>query len=147
MLNIIIEFEEVKNKIMRVGKYFNGVYELSWFDSDLAKEIIRGIDNSEYIGDECIKSPILGMIPPSILSGGCKGCLLLLNEPDHIVCGESFGDNCFPWLSKIGEQQDITITLHHFFECRDIPINARIVNDGRIVHTLGEVNSAIIQLG
>ncbi len=147
MLNIIIEFDDVDDKLVGAGLYFEDVYEQDWFDSDLAKEIIKGIDKSEYIGGECIKSPVLGMIPPSMLSGGCKSCLLLLNEPEHVVCGESFGDNCFPWLSKIGEKHDITITLHHFFRSTDIGIVARIINDGRVVHSLGEVNYAIIELG
>jgi len=147
VLNIIIEFDEVKDKLVGPGLYFEDVYEQDWLDSDLAKEMIKDIDKSEYIGGECIKSPVLGMIPPSMLSGGCKGCLLLLNEPEHLVCGDSFGDNCFPWLSKIGEKHDITVTLHHFFRSEELPVVARIVNDCRVVHSLGEVNSAIIQLG
>lgn len=147
MLKIIIEYDPVEDKISDVSDYFDGSYEKWWFNSDLAKAIIKGIDESEHIKDEFIESPVLGAIPPTMLSSGCKGCLLLLNEPDIIVSGERFGDNCFVWLNKIGQIKDITITMHHFLADWDIELNAFIINDNSVVHTSGELNTKILRLG
>jgi len=147
MLRIIVELEPVEDKIAYVSDYFDDSYDASWFESDLAKEVIRGIDKSEYIDGECIKSPVLGMIPPSYLSTGCKGCLILLNQPDVIVSGERFGDNCFPWLSKIGEQMDITITMHHYLMDFDMPIRALVLNNNQVVSTAEELDAVILDLG
>lgn len=147
MLRIIVEVEPVSDKLSAVSDYFDDSYELTWFDSQLAKDIVKGIDLSEYIGEECIKSPILGMIPPVRLSSGCKGCLVLLNEPEHIVSGERFGDNCFEWLSKIGEQQDITVTLHHFISKEDIQLEAFVVNTGVYVHNAYDLNTEVLKAG
>lgn len=60
--------------------YFNNTYEPEWFDSELAKEMIRDIDDSEVLSGECINSPVLGQIPLERLSGGVKTLLLMLNE-------------------------------------------------------------------
>ena len=47
----------------------------------------------------------MSFIPINPVRKTIKGCLILLNEPDVIIRGESFGDNCFPWLSRIGEEK------------------------------------------
>jgi len=146
MFNIIIELYDVEDKLSEVAMYFDEAYEKWWLESDIAKEIIKDVDSSEYIGGECIMSPVFGMISPRDLSTGCKACLVLLNEPEHIVSGERFGDNCFKWLSKIGEQQDITITLSHFIDDYDIPIDAVVLNDNRHIASVEELNNAILEL-
>lgn len=46
--------------------------------------MIKDVDKSEVVSDECIISPVLGQIPPERLSGGVKTLLLILNEPDKI---------------------------------------------------------------
>lgn len=149
MLNIIIELDRVQDKISSPSDYFDANYENSWLNSPLAKEIIKGIDKSDHIKDSYIESPVLGAIPPHMLSGGCKGCLILLNEPDVIIRGESFGDNCFPWLSRIGEEKDITITMHHFlnaFSSTDFAMTARIVNSGKIIHSADEFSFEMLRI-
>lgn len=149
MLNIIVELGPVEGVIDSPSAYFDANYEVSWLNNPLAKEIIKGIDKSTHIKDAYIESPVLGAIPPTMLSGGCKGCLILLNEPDAIVCGEFFGDNCFPWLSRIGKEMDITITMHHFlnvFSKTDFPMTARVVNNGKIVHSADEFSFEVLHL-
>lgn len=55
--------------------------------------MIKDVDDSDVLSGECIKSPVLGQIPPERLSGGVKTLLLMLNEPDKIfnasVCADS----------------------------------------------------------
>ncbi len=140
MLNIIIG-REVEGKISYSSNYFNRKHTVDWLNNPLAKEIIKGIDNSVHIKDNLIESPVLGAIPPRMLSTGCKGVLILLNMPSGIIIsGERFGDNCFPWLSRVGEEKDIYISLAHSLDDYDMQITAKIVNNGRIIHNSFELN-------
>ena len=49
MLNVILG--SPKGSIHYVSEYFNAEYDNSWFNSKIAKDIIKGIDNSEHIKD------------------------------------------------------------------------------------------------
>ena len=70
MLNII--YGDVKNSIYNTNVYFKNSYEPEWLDVELAKKMIKDIDDSEVLSGECINSPVLGQIPPERLSGGVK---------------------------------------------------------------------------
>lgn len=50
----------------------------------LAKEMIFDIDKSTVLDSAVIRSPILGNIPPTSLSGGVKTLILIQNETDKI---------------------------------------------------------------
>lgn len=147
MLYVTVELYEMADKISYTGQYFDAVYEKDWLNKPLVKEIIRDIDNSEHIRDNIIESPIFGGISPRELSTGCKGLLLALNMPELLLCGERFGDNCFKWLSKIGELHDIRITMHHFLKSDDIPISAIVTNTGAKVSNSFELNTEILRVG
>ncbi len=144
MLYITLGFN-VEGKISNTSGYFNSKYKVDWLNNDLAKEIIKDIDNSIHVKDHVIESPVLGAIPPIWLSTGCKGLLILLNSPSGIILsGERFGDNCFKWLSKLGEQKDVYITLSHYLDEEDIPLTATITNNGKVVRSSGGINTEIL---
>jgi hypothetical protein len=108
--------------------------------SDLAKMIIMDVDKSEVLDSECIKSPILGQIPPERLSGGTKTLLLIMNEPETIFNASTCGDNCAKWLLKIGEMQDVTINLRHMMSFgKDTTFDICIKNNDQIVHSMKEL--------
>lgn len=133
MLNIWFGFGDLfDRRIHDVSGYFDGVYEQNWFSSDLAREIVKGIDNTEYIDGEYFQSPVLGGIPPRDLSSGCKGVLLALNEDDIILSGERFGDNCCEWLLEVAKLKDVTISLNHIMDFKE-PFSIRILNTNRVV--------------
>ena len=111
MLNII--YGDVKNSIYNTNVYFKNSYEPEWLDAELAKKMIKDIDDSEVLSGECINSPVLGQIPPERLSGGVKTLLLILNEPDRIFNASTCGDNCAKWILEIGRIKDVTINLRH----------------------------------
>lgn len=111
MLSII--YGDMQNSIHNTNVYFKNTYEPEWFESDLAKKIVKDIDNSDVLSGECINSPVLGQIPPERLSGGVKTLLLMLNEPDKIFNASTCGDNCAKWILEIGKQKDLTINLRH----------------------------------
>ena len=81
MLNII--YGDVKNSIYNTNVYFKNSYEPEWLDAELAKKMIKDIDDSEVLSGECINSPVLGQIPPERLSGGVKTLFLLSFFPNH----------------------------------------------------------------
>lgn len=136
MLNIIVDSfsNEIENEITNPGGYFDATYEQSWFQSDLARKIIKGIDDTEYISGEYFESPVFGGIPPRDLSTGCKATLLLLNEDGIVVRGERFGDNCAIWLLKIADIKDITISLNHVLKFpENVEFKVHFNNTGKIV--------------
>ena len=138
MLTIV--YGDAENSIYNTSVYFKNSYESEWFDSELAKEIVRDVDHSDVLSGECIQSPVLGQIPPERLSGGVKTLLLMLNEPDKIFNASTCGDNCAKWILEIGKRQDITINLIHMM---DFGMNARfdivIKNGGEVVHSMKEL--------
>ena len=138
MLSII--YGDMQNSIYNTNVYFKNTYEPEWFESDLAKKIVKDIDNSDVLSGECINSPVLGQIPPERLSGGVKTLLLMLNEPDKIFNASTCGDNCAKWILEIGKQKDLTINLRHMMGFgKDTEFEIRIQNGGEVVHSMKEL--------
>lgn len=73
MLSIICG--DAENSIYNTSVYLKNSYEPEWFDSELAKEMVRDVDHSEVLSGECIKSSVLGQIHPERLSGGGKNII------------------------------------------------------------------------
>jgi hypothetical protein len=138
MLHIL--YGDVSDSIYNTSVYFKNTYEPEWILSDLAKKIIMDVDQSEVLDAECIKSPVLGQIPPERLSGGTKTLLLILNEPDKIFNASTCGDNCAKWLLEIGKIQDVTINLRHMMSFgSDTVFDICIKNSGQVVHSMKEL--------
>lgn len=147
MLKIIFGEQglNLEERIEYVSDYFDAQYEQDWLSSDLARNIIREIDKSEYKDGEYIHSPVLGGISPRDLSSGCKALLIILNEPDTIVSGDRMGDNCYPILLDIAKDRDVTITLCHYVDLRKFePLNILDVNTGSTIKTALEFMEAYI---
>ena len=111
MLSII--YEDMENCIYNTKVYFNNSYDPEWLVTDLAKKMIKDVDESNVLSGECINSPVLGQIPTERLSGGVKTLLLILNEPNRIFKASMCGDNCAKWILKIGKMKDVRINLRH----------------------------------
>ena len=138
MLSII--YGDMQNSIYNTNVYFKNTYEPEWFESDLAKKIVKDIDNSDVLSGECINSPVLGQIPPERLSGGVKTLLLMLNDPDKIFNASTCGDNCAKWILEIGKQKDLTINLRHMMGFgKDTEFEIRIQIGGEVVHSMKEL--------
>lgn len=61
MLSII--YGDVENSIYNTKVYFNNSYDPEWLVTDLAKKMIKDVDESDVLSGECINSPVLGQIP------------------------------------------------------------------------------------
>ncbi len=137
---LTIKYGDAENGIYNTNVYFKNTYEPEWIESELAKRIIKDVDDSDVLSGECIKSPVLGQIPPERLSGGVKTLLLMLNEPDKIFNASTCGDNCAKWILEIGKQKDLTINLRHMMSFgQDTEFGIKIENGGEIVHSMGEL--------
>lgn len=148
MLNIIIDSitNKVEGEITGPSGYFDANYEQDWFKSDLAREIVKGIDNTTYVSGEYFESPVLGAISPRDLSTGCKATLLLLNENNIIIRGERFGDNCAEWILKLAEEKDITITMNHYIKFPQ-PFKIKCLNTNKILTNRIELIEEINYVG
>ena len=82
MLNIY--FGDMPEAIYNTSAYYNNNYCAEWICDDFAKSVNKGVDRSEVIDKYLIKSPVLGLIPPTMLSGGTKTLLLIKNCPDMV---------------------------------------------------------------
>ena len=138
MLTII--YGDAENSIYNTSVYFKNTYEPEWIESELAKKMIKDVDDSDVLSGECINSPVLGQIPPERLSGGVKTLLLMLNESDKIFNASTCGDNCAKWILEIGKQKDLTINLRHMMSFgHETEFEIKIANGGEIVHSMREL--------
>lgn len=58
MLTIV--YGDMEESIYNTSVYFKNNYEPEWLDSELAKRMIKDVDDSEVLSSECIYSPVLG---------------------------------------------------------------------------------------
>ena len=137
MLTII--YGDAPQSVYNTNVFFKNTYEPEWFETDIAKKMIKDVDDSDVLSGECINSPVLGQIPPERLSGGVKTLLLILNEPDRVFNASTCGDNCAKWLLKIAESEDRTVNLRHLMDFGKEPFTIRILNTNEIVHSMKEL--------
>lgn len=136
MLNIY--FGKMPDAIYNTVAYFNNTYQEDWLTTDFAREVIKGVDRSEIIDKQLIKSPVLGLIPPEQLSGGTKTLLLIQNCPDMVFNASTCGDNCAKYILKIAKERDVTINLYHIMRFGK-RLKAKILNDGAIVDSMEQL--------
>lgn len=134
-----IFYGDMENVIFNTSVYFKNVYHDEWITEPLAVEMIADVDKSKVMDNGVIESPVLGMIPPTGLSGGVKTLILIENRPDKVFNATNCGDNCAKWLLKMAEKKDITINLRNLMDFGDAPFEICILNTNQIVHTMGEL--------
>lgn len=139
MLNIF--FGDMPTAIYNTEVFFKNTYDDGWLLDDFAKKVIKKIDNSDVIDAQAIKSPVLGMIPPTDLSGGAKTLLLIKNCPDKVFNASTCGDNCAKFILELAKNRDITINLRHIMNFGKSKFTAKILNDGSTVNSMEELLS------
>lgn len=140
LLNIF--FGDMPTAIYNTEIYFKNIYEDHWLLDDFAREVIRGVDKSEVVDSQLIKSPVLGMIPPTSLSGGVKTLILIKNCPEKVFNASTCGDNCAKYILQLAKEQDVTINLRHIMNFGKEKFLATILNDGSTVTNAREMLSA-----
>lgn len=136
---LIIYFGDMPSAIYNTEIYFKNTYEDSWILDDFAKKVIKKVDGSDVIAAQAIKSPVLGIIPPTELSGGVKTLLLIKNCPDEVFNASTCGDNCARFILELAKAKDVTINLRHIMDSDKARFTAKILNDDSIVHNMEEL--------
>lgn len=144
MLRIYYGDLETDNYIFNPDVFFNNSYEDAWITEPISKQMIKDIDGSDVVGPRLIDSPYLGSIPAERLSGGVKTLILMNFDRDHVFNASACGDNCAPWILKIGREKDLTIRLGYLMDFGKNEFEIEIVNLKLIVHTMKELNEAVM---
>ena len=119
---------------------FDAEYEPEWLTEDLIKQMILSVDKSEVISGEVIRSPVLGTIPPTRLSGGVKTLIMASHDPSRMYNLTSCGDNCAAWALRLAEDKDIVMRLGHFMDFSKVDsLEIEILNDYTVVHSYMEL--------
>ena len=134
-----IYFGDMPSAIYNTEVFFKNTYEDNWLIDDFAKRVIKGVDDSEVIDSQLIKSPVLGMIPPTELSGGTKTLLLIKNCPEKVFNASTCGDNCAKFILELGRERDVTINLRHIMNFGKCKLAAKILNDNTVVNNMDEM--------
>ena len=137
MLNII--FGKIDDVIFNTSVFFKNSYEESWLLEKETQQMILDIDKSKVLGNGAIESPVLGIIPPTSLSGGVKTLILISHISDKIFNASNCGNNCASWLLKIGKEKNVTINLRHLMDFGDGSFELNIVNKNKIVRSMDEL--------
>lgn len=137
MLNII--FGKIDDVIFNTSVFFKNSYEESWLLEKETQQMIFDIDKSKVLGNGAIESPVLGIIPPTSLSGGVKTLILISHISDKIFNASNCGNNCASWLLKIGKEKNVTINLRHLMNFGDGSFELNVVNKNKIVRSMDEL--------
>lgn len=144
MLRIYYGNLEAENYIFNPDVFFNNTYEDEWITDSMSKEMIEDVDGSKVMGARLIDSPFLGPIPPERLSGGVKTLILMNFDRQHIFNASACGDNCAPWILKIGREKDLTVRLGYLMDFGEGEFEIEIVNINKTVHSLKDLNEAVM---
>lgn len=125
--------------IYNTATYFRNTYQDSWLEDEFAQRMIKSVDKAKVLGNRLIDSKVLGLIPPTELSGGVKTLLLVYNQPDKVFNASTCGDNCAYWLLRIGSKKDVTINLRHIMDFGNGRFSIRVLNSNQVLHSMDEM--------
>lgn len=125
--------------VFNTSVYFKNAYEDSWITDPETKKMILDIDKSTVLDSAVIDSPVMGKIPPLLLSGGVKTLILIKYEHGKVFNASTCGDNCAKWIIKLAEKDDITINLRHLMDFGEGTFDICILNTNQIVHSMKEL--------
>ena len=139
MLKIFYGDMESEKYIFNPDGFFNNVNEDEWITDPISQQMIKDIDKSEVLSSHAIDSPVLGIIPPTSLSGGVKALILINEIQDELFNASNCGDNCAQWLLKIGERKDVTVNLRHIMSFGDGTFDIHVVNTDETGHDMKQL--------
>ena len=144
MLKIFYGDMESEKYIFNPDGFFINVYEDEWITDPISQQMIKDIDGSEVVGPRLIESPFLGTIPVEQLSGSVKTLILMKHDTDHILNASACGEDCAPWILKMGRETDMTIRLGYLMDFGKEQFEIEILNIHQIVHTMKELIEVVL---
>lgn len=137
MLNVY--FGDMPDAIYNTALYFRNVYQDAWITDSMSREIILDVDKSTVVSANLIESPVLGPIPPVMLSGGVKTLLLIKHDKKQVFNASTCGDNCAKWILQLAEKRKLVINLHHVMDFGPGDFKIKVLNSGVIAHNMSEL--------
>lgn len=104
---LYLYFGDKKNALLSGESYFDAWVDTAVLESDFGKSVVNGIENGIVYSRNNIVIPVIGSIPPDMLSGGTKTLLCLYYNSNLLVDLAAMGDNCFSYLSRLATDRDI----------------------------------------
>jgi hypothetical protein len=150
MLNIWVGSS--RQAIRNPDVYFNNYYEEEWFQDDLVKRMVKGVENVEIVGHKLAYDWQGDPMSPMCISGGSKTLILMYKKRDFVAAGGSMGDNCCKWLEVIGSRVPCVMTLEHcmYFGSGIADdsglFRARFLNNGAVTKTYADYYSNVSRL-
>lgn len=132
-------FGDMKGAVYNTVIYFKNDYDPAWLEDPFVQAMILDVDKSKVLSSGAVESPVMGIIPPTGLSGGVKTLILILKEPNKIFNASNCGDNCAKWLLEMGKSHDVTINLRHIMDFGDKPFEIMVLNNHKIAHNMDEI--------
>lgn len=139
MPNLQILIGHLEGELSSVDSYFNDCYTLEWFESDLAKDILRDICGYKgHVGHAITVRSIFNenediTIAMRELPSGVKALLIMLNTDEEFVSATRCGENCIKWIVEISKSKPLKITINYCVDFGDTEI--LVLNDNSIVRT------------
>lgn len=82
--------------------YYDGYYEVSWFDDPIIVSIVKQIDNVRHDYSDAFYSDVTGRFSDKYISGGAKIVILAyLGLVPKIIPLSWLGENCFKVLGQV----------------------------------------------
>lgn len=144
MVRIIYGDVDSERYVFNPDVFFNNNYEEEWITESLSMQMILAVDDSKVLGTGVIDSPYLGLIPVERLSRGVKTLILMEHDSEHIFNASACGDNCAPWILKIGQEKDLVIRLGFLMDFGKGAFDIEIVNLHKIVHSMRELIETVL---
>lgn len=140
-----VYFGDMPEAIFNTSVYFKNTYLDEWLLDPLDQRMIKAVDKATVLGPNAVQSRVLGVIPPTELSGGVKTLMLVHHVPSMVFNVSTCGDNCARWLLRLASKEDRTVNLRHIMDFGDKPFTIRVMNDDAIAHDMGELVKAAIK--
>lgn len=144
MLHIYYGEIDAENYIFNPDPFFNNTYEDEWITDPLTVEMVKDVDKSTVVGPRLIDSPFLGPISTERLSRGVKTLILMNFDDEHIFNASACGDNCAPWILRIGQKKELYIRLGYLMDFGNEELEIEIANLGIVVHSYRELVETVL---
>lgn len=133
-----IYFGDMPKAIYNTEVFFKNQYQDKWLLDPMTQDMIKSIDSSAVASGKAIDSPILGIIPPTSLSGGVKTLILIRHQPKKVFNASTCGDNCALWLLKLAQDTDITVNLNHIMDFGK-EFEVYVINEKKTVNNMHDL--------
>lgn len=133
-----IYFGDMPKAIYNTEVFFKNQYQDKWLLDPMTQDMIKSIDSSAVASGKAIDSPVLGIIPPTSLSGGVKTLILIRHQPKKVFNASTCGDNCALWLLKLAQDTDITVNLNHIMDFGK-EFEVYVINEKKTVNNMHDL--------